>query len=96
MYDLPCTLVYGNDTMALTVAGRTKRLRARHWVEFADAIGLPQRAATSANALALKAASAVDLATLPFEGSPLHGAQRELRQRRYQLDTEATGKPRSL
>lgn len=88
MYDLPCTLLYGDDSMALTVAGRTTRLRARHWAEFADAIGLPQRAATSANALALKAASAVDLSELPFEGSPLTGAQRELRHRRYQLDTK--------
>lgn len=86
MYDLPCTMLYGDDSMALPVAGRLRRIRARHWGDFAEAIGLPPTAAKSANALALKAASTVDLAKLPFEGSPLHGAQRELRHRRYELE----------
>lgn len=40
---------------------------------------------TSANALALKAAASADLESLPFEGSPLRGAQRELRHRRLEL-----------
>jgi serine/threonine-protein kinase HipA len=71
--------------MALSITGRTKGLRARHWEEFAEAIGLPQRAAASAAALALRAAAAVDLSALPFEGSPLRGAERELRHRRAEL-----------
>ncbi|GAA1348073.1 type II toxin-antitoxin system HipA family toxin [Arthrobacter roseus] len=86
VYDIPCTLLYRDETMALPVAGRTNRIRARHWAEFADAIGLPQKAARSANRLAMKAAGFVDLSSLPFEGSPLNGAQRELRHRRAQLD----------
>ncbi|GAA1060279.1 type II toxin-antitoxin system HipA family toxin [Agromyces bracchium] len=86
VYDVPCTLVYGDDSLALPVAGRTRKLRHRHWREFADAIGLPERAAASAEALALRAATKVDLAGLPFEGSPLHRAERELRLRRNELE----------
>ncbi|MFL4475211.1 type II toxin-antitoxin system HipA family toxin [Paeniglutamicibacter sp. MACA_103] len=85
MYDLPCTLLYGDETMALPIAGKLKNLKARHWAEFADALGLPARAAASANRLALKAAASVDLAALPFEGSPLRGAERELRFRRHEM-----------
>ncbi|WP_284975662.1 HipA domain-containing protein [Arthrobacter sp. efr-133-TYG-104] len=85
MYDIPCTLLYGDDTMALTVDGRVKALKARHWQEFAAAIGLPQRAAVAANAVALAAASAIHLEELPFTGSPLNGAVRELRFRRAEL-----------
>lgn len=85
VYDIPCTLLYGDDTMALSVAGRVKNLKARHWREFAASIGLPERAATAANKLAFAAAAAVDLGTLPFTGSPLNGALRELRFRRLEL-----------
>ncbi|WP_347109717.1 HipA domain-containing protein [Paenarthrobacter sp. S56] len=85
VYDIPCTLLYGDDTMALTVGGKVKGLKAKHWQDFADAIGLPQRAAAAANALALAAASAIRLEELPFTGSPLNGALRELRFRRGEL-----------
>ena len=85
VYDVPCTLLYDDRTQALPVDGRVENLRARHWAAFARAIGLPERAAHSANALALKAASTVDLEALPFHGSPLRFAERELRQRRAEL-----------
>lgn len=86
VYDIPCTLLYGDDTMALTVAGKVKNLKAKHWQEFAASIGLPERAATAANKIAVAAAQAIDLEALPFTGSPLNGALRELRFRRAQLD----------
>jgi len=85
VYDVPSTLLYGDDTLALPVAGKLKNLKARHWAQFAEDIGLPRRAAESANALALRAAAATDLATLPFTGSPLNRAIRELRHRRAEL-----------
>ena len=85
IYDIPCTLIYGDDTMALTVAGKTKNLKKKHWQEFAHTLGLADRAVQSANQLALKAASLVDLGELPFEGSPLRGTQRELRFRRMEI-----------
>jgi len=86
IYDIPCTLVYGDDTMALTVAGKAKNLKRKHWDELAGGLGLTGRAAQSANQLALKAAMAVDLGELPFDGSPLRGAQRELRFRRMEME----------
>ncbi len=82
IYDIPCTLMYGDNTMALTVAGRHRKIKARHWAEFADSLGLPQRAAQAANQVALRAAAAIKLADLPFTGSTLRGAQRELSIRR--------------
>ena len=85
VYDVPCTLIYGDITTALPVAGKTKNLKARHWAEFAAEIGLPPRAAASANAAALKAAAAADLEALPFHGSPLNRAVKELRYRRAEL-----------
>ena len=81
MYDVPCTALYRDMTMALTVDGRHRGLRRRHWENLADAVGLPQRAAHAAMRKALSAADAVDLRRLPFEGSPLNGAERELRHR---------------
>ncbi len=85
VYDIPCTLVYGDDTLALTIGGRVKNLKARHWTQFAADIGLPARAAASANQVALRAAAGVNLEALPFSGSPLNGALRELRFRRGEL-----------
>lgn len=86
IYDIPCTLIYGDDTMALTVAGKAKNLKKRHWAELAEELGLTERAAQSANQLALKAAMTVDLEVLPFDGSPIRGTQRELRFRRLELE----------
>lgn len=86
IYDIPCTAVYGDFSMALSVDGRTTDLRTPHWEAFADSIGLPQAAARSAMALALRAARKADLRTLPLEGSPLHGALREVGRRRAQLE----------
>ncbi|WP_175494140.1 hypothetical protein [Herbiconiux ginsengi] len=82
---VPCTLLYGDDSLALPVGGRTRGLKARHWRDFASSIGLPERAAASANAVALAAATSVDLSALPFDGSPLRRTQRELGFRRAEL-----------
>lgn len=74
IYDIPCTALYRDFTLALSVSGRTKKLRARHRDEFADSIGLPLKAAHSANQIALS-----------LTGSPLNGALRELESRRVEL-----------
>ncbi len=87
MYDLPCTALYRDFTMALPIDGQTKNLRGRHWDAFADNIGLPIRAARSAQRLVLRVAKGIDLSELPFDGSPLHGAQRELSSRRHQMES---------
>lgn len=31
VYDMPCTLLYGGETLALPLGGRTQNLKARHW-----------------------------------------------------------------
>jgi len=85
VYDIPCTAIYRDFSLALPIVGRTKRVRKKHWEECADSIGLPQSAARSVMNLALSIATKIDLADLPFSGSPLHGAQRELRFRRNEL-----------
>ncbi|MHC6175067.1 type II toxin-antitoxin system HipA family toxin [Glutamicibacter sp. X7] len=85
IYDVPCTLLYGDDTMALSIGGKHKNLKQKHWTEFAHELGLTPKATESANRLALRAAEHVDLAMLPFSGSPLRGTQRELRFRRLEI-----------
>ena len=85
IYDVPCTLLYGDNSMALPIGGKTKNLRAKHWAEFAASIGLPERAVKKLNTTAVQAAKAIDLTTLPFHGSPLNHAVRELRHRRAEL-----------
>ncbi|WP_280426213.1 type II toxin-antitoxin system HipA family toxin [Nocardia carnea] len=85
IYDIPCTLIYDDDSMALPVAGRTRKLKARDWVAFAAEIGLPDRGAASARAVALRASDTVDFDRLPFSGSPLRRVERELRFRRGEL-----------
>ncbi len=44
-YDVPATVPYGDTTLALPIQGRTEGVSRRHWLAFADAIGLPERAA---------------------------------------------------
>ncbi|WP_280340855.1 type II toxin-antitoxin system HipA family toxin [Nocardia neocaledoniensis] len=85
IYDIPCTLIYGDESMALPIAGRTKNLRAKHWMEFAGAIGLPRKAAVSAQRLALRASAAVDFDRVPLAGSPRNRTLRELRLRGGEL-----------
>ncbi|WP_306363089.1 type II toxin-antitoxin system HipA family toxin [Nocardia sp. CC227C] len=85
IFDVPCTLVYGDDSMALPIAGRTRKLRARDWAALAAEIGLTERAAMSARTVALRAAASVDYAALPFSGSPIRRTESELRWRRTEL-----------
>ncbi len=48
VYDVPSSLPYGDDTMALTVAGRSRDLSRRAFLEFAEAVDLPAAAASRA------------------------------------------------
>ncbi|GAB4098603.1 type II toxin-antitoxin system HipA family toxin [Sinomonas halotolerans] len=86
IYDIPCTLLYDDETMALPIGGVTRKLKASHWKSLAADIGLPEKAARSAAALAARAARTADLGALPFSGTRLHRAQRELRTRHEELE----------
>lgn len=82
IYDIPSTYVYGDKEMALSICGRKRDLRLAHWLEFADAIGLPRKAAVTALRKVLRAAERVDLGQVGYSGSTLRGAQRALEHRR--------------
>ena len=82
---MPCTLLYGDGTMVLSLSGKLKNLKSRLRADFAQYLGLPSKTAATAIALALRAASSVLLDGLPLSGSPLRGAQRELRFRWAEL-----------
>lgn len=86
LYDLPCTLIYGDETTALPISGKNKNLKRTHWDNLANSIGLPPAVAQSAYKIALKAASSVDWESTGFEGSKLRGTQRELRFRALTLE----------
>lgn len=47
-YDLPSTQPYGDNTTALTVAGRASELGSAHFLRLGSALGLPERAARRA------------------------------------------------
>lgn len=44
-YDLPSTVPYGDTSLALSLQGRTRGIGRRHLLAFAEAVGLPERAA---------------------------------------------------
>ncbi|MEX2439592.1 MAG: HipA domain-containing protein [Actinomycetota bacterium] len=46
-YDVPSTVPYGDDSLALSLQGRTRGLSRRHWLGFATEIGLPEPAAVT-------------------------------------------------
>ncbi len=48
VYDVHSTLPYGDDTLALTLSGRDQDLSRTAFLQFAEAIDLPQAAATRA------------------------------------------------
>lgn len=85
-YDLPSTVPYGDTSMAMTVHGRTTGLSRRHWLAFADAIGLAGRAAVSSlDELLEKTSSLVDEVregALPFDANTTRRLATELRNRR--------------
>lgn len=85
VYDIPCTALYRDFTLALPVSGKTRSLRKRHWLAFASDIGLTQPVAERCIHVAAAACERIDLNALPLTGSPINGAERELRNRRAAL-----------
>lgn len=86
MYDIPCTLIYGDDEMALPVQGRKKKIKMHHWVDFAQEIHIPLNAMPRIVARTLKAAQSITWEDLPFTGSPLNATKRELASRHWQCE----------
>ena len=57
VYDIPSTVVYGDKTLALTLGGKRTGISRRHFLGWATALGLPERAAATVVELALKASA---------------------------------------
>jgi serine/threonine-protein kinase HipA len=55
VYDIPSTVVYGDKTLALTIAGKRSGISRRHFLSWAAELGLTDRAAVQVVELALKA-----------------------------------------
>ena len=55
VYDIPSTVVYGDKTLALALAGKRSGISRRHFLGWATDLGLPDRTAAQAVELALKA-----------------------------------------
>ncbi len=85
VYDIPCTLVYGVDTMALTRRRQGEEPQGQALAGFRCQHRAAGKSCYSSERGSPEAAAAIDLKTLPFTGSPLNGAPRELRSRRAEL-----------
>ncbi|MBT2533697.1 HipA domain-containing protein [Arthrobacter sp. ISL-48] len=55
VYDIPSTVVYGDKTLALALAGKRSGISRRHFMGWAAELGLTERAAAQVVELALKA-----------------------------------------
>ncbi|WP_426997380.1 type II toxin-antitoxin system HipA family toxin [Pseudarthrobacter sp. N5] len=56
VYDIPSTVVYGDKTLALTIGGKRNGISRKHFLGWADGLGLTERAAVQVLELALTAA----------------------------------------
>jgi len=87
-YDLPSTVFYGDETLALTVEGRDT-LTARRFAGAADALGVPRRAARRILNAALRSthdlADRIETDALPFDHRVNAKAARTLRRRHAEL-----------
>lgn len=88
-YDLPSTVFYGDTTMALPVQGSSKSLSRKQLFAYADAVGLPTKAAQRVLDETLDGTSAMITeirdGMLPFNEHQTRDAARLLRYRRNQL-----------
>jgi serine/threonine-protein kinase HipA len=55
VYDIPSTVVYGDKTLALTLDGKRTGISRKHFLAWANGLGLAERAAVQALELGLKA-----------------------------------------
>jgi serine/threonine-protein kinase HipA len=88
-YDLPSTVLYGDDSMALTLEGRTTELSRRAVISYASTIGLSEIAATKILDGLLSDTEPIldDLkeGALPFDENTVSRTLRVLRHRRNLL-----------
>ncbi len=90
VYDIPSTAVYGDNTMALPIAGKRVGMSARHFLTWAIHLGLPEWAALSCTVIALKATETLvdDISggDSPFDAQRTRSWVKELRNRRRLME----------
>jgi serine/threonine-protein kinase HipA len=87
-YDVPCTHVYGDTTMALSIGGRSGgEITARAFVALGLQLGVPERAVRSALADIAERADGwlPDLDALPFDRGRIAKLRRTIGHRRQRL-----------
>jgi serine/threonine-protein kinase HipA len=89
-YDLPCTVLYNDNSLALSIGGRRSGFSRKALLEFANAMGLNSRAALSVldDVYGATADVVADLVNgaLPFDQDTLARTSRQIQSRRKQLD----------
>lgn len=89
LYDVPSTLPYGDQSMALSLQGATRGLTRRRFLAFGAALGLPARAVESALDTVLAATEEVvaelDAGVLPWNANLRRTVVRQLGRRRRDL-----------
>ncbi|MDV8149882.1 type II toxin-antitoxin system HipA family toxin [Arthrobacter sp. B10-11] len=100
VYDIPSTVVYGDKTLALTLAGKRTGISRKHFLGWATGLGLAERAAVQVLELGLKAsgplvadlesgtafASTNDDGASPFSATVTKSWLKELKHRRRLLE----------
>ena len=84
-YDIPSTLPYRDHTLAMSMLGKHDGLSRRSLLAFADATGVPTRAAERTLHDVLVATESIpdelEAGALPFAGQIIKGCVRSLRNR---------------
>lgn len=90
VYDIPSTVVYGDKTLALALGGKKTGISRKHFVGWAVKLGLAERAAEQALAVALKATAPLigdlDAGASPFNARQTRDWIKELSHRRRLME----------
>jgi serine/threonine-protein kinase HipA len=90
VYDIPSTVVYGDKTLALGIGGKKSGISRKHFLAWAEHLGLPERAALRVLGIALKAAGPLaedlDGGASPFGAMQTRDWIKELRHRRRLME----------
>lgn len=92
VYDIPSTVPYGDKSLALPLGGKRTGVSRRHFLVWAEGLGLPRRAAEGVVAAALRAAGplvedlADDAGPSPFAPPATRAWAKELRHRRRLME----------
>lgn len=92
IYDIPSTVVYGDRSLALPVAGKRTGISRKRFLSWMQDLGLPQRVAERVLEVALNATRTliddVRGGAVPFSDAEIRSWVKELKNRRRLVDAE--------